>query len=152
MHQAVIRRPVQLAKKTSLFVRIWAWFVLITLMLRIRPLPELVRRLTVTPMVPRPQTSPRRLGYAVWRSLSVGRYRPRCLTASLILYRLLAEQGHSGEVVLGLPSEAFDKKAHAWVEIDGIDVGPPPGKHGHQELARYGANASPAVGVDASGR
>ena len=29
------------------------------------------------------------------------------------------------------------KDAHAWVELAGVDVGPPPGRNGHVELARY---------------
>lgn len=133
-----IRRQARLAMKASLFVRVWVWFVIITVLLRIRPLPELVGRLTVAPTPPLPQTPPRRLGRAVWRSLSIAGYRPRCLTASLVLYRLLAEQGRSAELVVGLPPEPTDNRAHAWVEVNGVDVGPPPGKQGHEELARYG--------------
>jgi hypothetical protein len=53
----------------------------------------------------------------------------------------MAEQGQSAEVVIGLPQEPLDNKAHAWVEIDGVDVGPPPGRQGHEELARYGVSA-----------
>src|SRR5713226_3222788 len=116
--------------KARLFVRIWAWFVIVSVLLKTRPVPEVVRQLTVTPTSPRRQTPPRRLGRAVWRSLSLARYRPRCLTTSLVLYRLIAEQGQSAEVVIGLPQEPLDNKAHAWVEIDGVDVGPPPGRQG----------------------
>jgi hypothetical protein len=135
----------QLARKPLLFVRIWAWFIAVNVLLRLRPLPSIVRQLSPTRDSVRSPIPPVRLGRAVLRSLSPLGYEPRCLTASLVLYRLLAEQGDSPELVLGLPREPRDNKAHAWVEIDGLDVGPPPGRHGHQELARYGPARS---GVD----
>jgi hypothetical protein len=42
-------------------------------------------------------------------------------------------------LVIGLPREAITKDAHAWVELDGTDVGPPPGRAGHEPMARFGA-------------
>ena len=117
-------------------LRIWAWFFAVTVMFRFLPLPRLVAWLS-TEGSRRIDRSPAKLGRVVWRSLSIGGYQPRCLTAALVLYRLLGEQGQSPELVIGLPHDALDNRAHAWVEIDGVDVGPPPGKQGHEELARY---------------
>jgi transglutaminase superfamily protein len=134
----VSERIAALGRKASLFVRIWTWFAILTVRLRSRQLPDLVRELSVQAPPARSPIPPRRLGRAVWRALSIAGYRPRCLTASLVLYRLLSENGQSADLVLGLPVEAPNNKAHAWVEIDGTDVGPPPGKAGHEELARYG--------------
>ena len=54
-----------------------------------------------------------------------------------MLYRLLRRQGDPAELVIGLPASPRDKDAHAWVELDGRDVGPFPGRNGHVELARY---------------
>jgi len=127
-----------LARKAELFVRIWAWFVLVSVLLRLRPLPSLVRQLSTSRRSARPPIPPLRLGRAVSRSVSLLGYQPRCLTLSLVLYRLLGEQGESPELVVGLPREPLDNKAHAWIEIGGLDVGPPPGRQGHEELARYG--------------
>jgi hypothetical protein len=73
----------------------------------------------------------------VHKTLRIGPYRPRCLTRSLVLFRLLRQQGDPAELVLGLPAVARDHNAHAWVELDGGDVGPPPGKGEHVEIARY---------------
>jgi hypothetical protein len=28
-------------------------------------------------------------------------------------------------------------EAHAWVELGGLDLGPAPGRNGHEELARF---------------
>ena len=137
------RRIARLGTKATLFLRIWMWFAIVTVLLRLRPLPELVRQLATTRGSAHSPVAPARLGRAVWRSLSVARYRPRCLTSSLVLVRLLAEQGQPADLVLGLPLEARDNKAHAWIEIDGVDVGPPPGKNGHQELARYMVGPGP---------
>jgi hypothetical protein len=90
--------------------------------------------------VARPTTHavrPVRLGRIVGRSLGVGPVRARCLFSSMVLFRLLRAQGQAPELVIGLPIEPRDKDAHAWVELDGRDVGPPPGRGRHEELARY---------------
>jgi hypothetical protein len=55
------------------------------------------------------------------------------------LFRLLREQGDPAELVIGLPDAAADHEAHAWVEVDGRDVGPPPGRGQHEPLARFGS-------------
>jgi hypothetical protein len=81
---------------------------------------------------------PRRLGRIVSRCLSFGPLRARCLYQALVLMRLLRDQGIRSQLVIGLPIAAIDKDAHAWIEIDGVDVGPPPGRGSHEELARYG--------------
>ena len=81
---------------------------------------------------------PLRLANAVDRTLRLGRRRPTCLVSSLVLFRLLRAQGDAAELVIGLPASPRDKDAHAWVELEGTDVGPPPGRNGHVELARYG--------------
>jgi hypothetical protein len=135
----------EFARKASLFVRIWAWFIVVNVLLRLRPLPSIVRQLSRTPNPNRSPIPPIRLGRAVSRSLSLLGYQPRCLTLALVLYRLLGEQGDSPELVVGLPRRAMDETAHAWVEIGGMDVGPPPGKQGHEELVRYGAPGSEAL-------
>jgi hypothetical protein len=80
---------------------------------------------------------PTLLSLAVHRSLQLGPLRPRCLTSSLVLYRLLREQGDEAEVVLGLPASARDHAAHAWVELDDRDIGPPPGRGRHAAIARF---------------
>ena len=41
------------------------------------------------------------------------------------------------QLVIGLPHTPADKDAHAWVELAGTDVGPPPGRASHEELARF---------------
>ena len=81
--------------------------------------------------------SPARLRRAVERPLRIGSWRPRCLLSALVLFRLLREQGQPVELVIGLPSDAVDEEAHAWVELDGVDLGPAPGRAGHEALARF---------------
>jgi hypothetical protein len=122
--------------KVRLALRIWTAFLGVVLDTRRRTLPEVVDMLGR----PRPARSgksvhPVALGRAVHRAL--GGSRVRCVYQALVLYRLLAEQGDDAEVVIGLPAHAGDQRAHAWVEIDGLEVGPPPGRMGHLELARF---------------
>jgi hypothetical protein len=55
----------------------------------------------------------------------------------MVMFEILKEQGEAPELVIGLPDQASSHEAHAWVELDSIDVGPPPGRAGHDEMVRY---------------
>lgn len=126
-----------LRAKAGLALRIWVLFARVLVGLRREPLPAYVARLGRPPVEDGERLAPERLSRAVDRSLRVGGRRPRCLVNALVLYRLLREQGDAAELVLGLPARPVDKDAHAWVELGGVDVGPPPGRSGHEELARF---------------
>lgn len=129
--------PLSLRDKVLLATRVWVRFALVSLRVRRQPLPTLVARLSaVDGGPPRRHHEPATLARAVDRSLRIGSHRPRCLINALVLYRLLREQGDPVELVIGLPEQAADERAHAWVELEGRDVGPPPGRAGHREMAR----------------
>ncbi len=127
--------------KMFLALRIWSSWAVIAWKLRREPLPLLVSSLAQPRGRARVVLPPTRLGRNVHRVLHPGKWGPRCLTQSLVLYRLLQQQGAAAEIVIGLPQQASTKDAHAWVEVQGVDVGPPPGGSGHVELVRYGARA-----------
>jgi hypothetical protein len=129
--------PLPLRAKAALAFRVWKTWARVTVGLRREPLPAFVRRLGRRAEPAGGRLEPARLSRAVDRSLSLGRVRPRCLVSALVLYRLLREQGDDAELVIGLPEHAIDKDAHAWVELGGVDVGPPPGRAGHEALARF---------------
>ena len=118
-------------------MRIWALHARVRIGLRREPLPAFVARLGVTGSPRRDRHSAAKLSHAVDRSLRIGSRRPRCLVNALVLYRLLRGQDDEAELVIGLPARPADKDAHAWVELGGVDVGPPPGRGGHEELARF---------------
>ena len=130
--------PVQIGfvRKIEIAARAWIWFLTVHVWLRDDDLPDVVTRLGRVSRS-RPPVPPVRLGRGVFRALRVGPLRPRCLSNALVFYRLLREQGERAEVVIGLPANARNTDAHAWVEIDGVDVGPPPGRGSHRELARF---------------
>ena len=121
--------------RVRLALRVWATFARVHLGLRRGPLPAFVREFGRAPRSG-DRHSPALLSLAVHRSLHIGPMRPRCLVNALVLYRLLREQGDAAEVVIGLPPDARDHAAHAWVELGGRDVGPPPGRGRHAEMAR----------------
>lgn len=127
--------PISLIEKVTLFVRVWVTAARIQLSLRRRPLPEVAAAVAVASR--RPHVAPVLLSRAVTRSLHVGRWRPRCLLRSLVLFHLLREQGDDADLVIGLAERPESHDAHAWVEIEGEDVGPWPGRGRHAELARY---------------
>jgi hypothetical protein len=132
------RGPLPLSTKARLAARIGGTFVLVHWRLRRAPLPAVVesfghpngQRLT--------RVEARRLSRIVHGTLHLGPLRPRCLINALVLFRLLRAQGDPAELVIGLPHEPREKEAHAWVELERVDVGPPPGKGSHEELARFG--------------
>lgn len=130
------RLPV--GRKLQLAWRVWRWFMIVQLRLWIQPpLPRLVEELRQVRSPSRYAISPLRLGRTVHKLLSPGRIRPRCLVTSLVFLRLLSEQGAQPVLVIGLPSETVNQDAHAWIEVEGVEVGPPPGSIGHTELARF---------------
>lgn len=124
--------------KIGLSIGIWSRFVAVKWLLRNGDVATVARRLGRLPTEPIRRRHPVNLGRAVWKALSPGPLRPRCLPVALVHYRLLLEQGMPAELVIGLPDEAESVDAHAWVEIEGVDVGPPPGRRGRSQLARYG--------------
>ncbi len=129
--------PLTLPRKAGLVLRTWFWFAAVWLALRRRPIPQVVGELAAVRRPASTSVRPVRLGLVVWRSLGIGPWRARCLFTSIVLYRLLRAQGDEPELVIGLPLEPKDRDAHAWVELDGRDIGPPPGRGRHVELARY---------------
>ena len=122
--------------KVRLALRVWGAYVRVRHGLRHTDLPSAVADLGA------PRRSTRRyptanLSRAVDRALSPLPGDPTCLVRSLVLFRLLREQGDEAEVVIGLPERPTTQEAHAWVELGGRDVGPPPGRSGHQQMVRY---------------
>jgi hypothetical protein len=129
--------PLTMMQKASVAMRAWYWFAVVHAELRRQPLPEVVRRLSTVARSRDRRLPPERLGRGVWRVLRVGPKRARCLVSALVLFRLLREQEEPAELVIGMPGTPDSEEAHAWVEVGAVDVGPPPGRRGHLELARY---------------
>ena len=129
--------PLSLPVKLQLALRIGIRFAVIQLSLRRQPLPDLVARLARPARRAPRRHPPARLSRAVDRALRVGGRQPTCLVNSLVLFRLLREQGDEPQLVIGLPEDGRNRIAHAWVELDGRDVGPAPGRGAHEPLARF---------------
>lgn len=130
--------PLSVARKAALACLIGYDFLVVIVGLGRRRLPAFVRRLQRPPRIGVFRLDPTRLGLIVNRVLRIGRRRPRCIVSALVLLRMLCRQGTAAELVIGLPPDATSPEAHAWIEVDGRDVGPPPGRLGRKELARYG--------------
>ena len=129
--------PLGAAQRARLALRVWGTYALVRLVEWRRPLPRVTGRLARAPRRRPAPYPPARLSRAVDRCLwPVGR-PPRCLFTSLTLFRLLHAQGEPAVLVIGLGSLPTDERAHAWVELSGIDIGPAPGRGDHQPLARY---------------
>jgi hypothetical protein len=70
---------------------------------------------------------------------------PSCLEESLTLWWLLARQGISSELRIGIRKQAEKFEAHAWVERDGLALNEPEAKHRH--YAAFDADFPPAGGA-----
>lgn len=133
------RARLSLADKTRLAARVWGAYVLVRLQVHRCPLPDLVARLGTRSGPVRHRYAPASLSRAVHRVLGMRLTEQTCLVRALVLYRLLRAQGDDAELVIGLPPRPVDHKAHAWVELNGVDLGPPPGRGAYEPLARYPA-------------
>ena len=127
-----------LNQRIHLFLHIWMSYALVRVRLGRLPLPAVVASLGGDRRMAPTGVSPRAQGRMVWRHLRIAGWRPVCLPRALVLYHLLSAQGTPAALVIGLADQPNSKEAHAWVEAYGVDVGPPPGRSGHVELARYG--------------
>ena len=132
------RRLRRFPGQARLRLRIWRRFLLVRLRMGLRPLSMVVEELGASPRREPPRYElPSRLSRAVDRTLRIGPWQPTCLLKSLVLFRLLREPGDQADLVIGLPAGATDQRAHAWVELAGLDIGPPPGRGSHLTLARF---------------
>ncbi|GEM_PF-3240497 len=124
--------------KFSLAARMWWLALKIKLALLRHPLPQVVDQLVQSPArLRQPRIEPRYLGAVNDRILRLGPFKPRCLLCALVHLKLLRAQGDAAVLVIGLPRDKASTDAHAWVELDGEVVGPPPGRKGHQAFVRY---------------
>jgi hypothetical protein len=124
-----------------LTIEIWSSYARVRRAVHRIPLPELVERLESVSGRRVASARPADLSTAVDRRLRWGKRRPTCLVSALVLFRLLRRRGQPAELVIGLPEHAATPAAHAWIELRGRDIGPPPGRNGHLQLARYGVSA-----------
>lgn len=128
--------PLRPHDKVRLALRVWRTYVRVRRGIRRSELPLAVKRLGTTRQATR-RYPVANLSRAVDRALAPLPADPTCLVRSLVLFRLLREQGDKAEVVIGLPEHPTSHAAHAWVELEGRDVGPPPGRSGHSQMVRY---------------
>lgn len=126
-----------LVAKGWVVLRIWMTYFWVTFLLRANPLHEVVAVLSRAGRGRNHPDRSRMLSRAIHRTLRLGSHRPRCLPAALVLFRLLRLDGQPAQLVIGLPSSPKNHIAHAWVELQGRDVGPPPGRGAHVEMTRY---------------
>lgn len=127
--------------RLTIAYHIYSTFVVVVYRLRVRrlDLPRAIDLVSDLPGLSLPRGNPSKLGRTIHRALSVGRMQPRCLTLALTHFTLLSRLGLDPTLMIGLPRpETSD--AHAWVEIGGRDVGPPPGRDGSTELARFASS------------
>ena len=102
-----------------LFLRIGAWILLITILLRLASLQNLMR--IITPSSPAPKKYPRDK-IVNFISFWLGREKlflqRGCLKRSLVLYRYLRLQSEPVCFCLGIRKENEELRGHAWLTLD----------------------------------
>jgi hypothetical protein len=101
----------------------------LSLVVRTRPLPDLLRRLTVARAGD--AVDPGRLAEAVKVVTRVSRLGvfdlpifPRlCLRRSLVLYAILIRDGYPARIHFGVRSDGIELNGHSWVTVRGIPLG-----------------------------
>ena len=131
------RERLSMIGRITLATRIWREYMVVQRQLARYPLPECVAVLSSSGVASARRVPVRRLSRAVDRALRIGSHGPRCLITALVLFRMLRMQGDPAELVIGLPESPENPDAHAWVEIHGTDVGPPPGRGHFLPMVRY---------------
>lgn len=96
-------------------LRAWALLLLAPLLLRLRPLPQLLSSTRGARGAP---LDPERVAWLVG---AAARYAPgaRCLPLALVTAWMLARQGTSATLRVGVARHAGHLTAHAWLEHDG---------------------------------
>ena len=129
------------ANKISVGLQVWLLAVIAWWRMKRVPLPDLmVSWSSATPVTDARQ--PEDLSRIVDRVLRVGGWEPRCIVRAMVLYRLLVQRGNEPALVIGLPNEARSKDTHAWVELDGRDLGPRPGRGQLVTFATFDQNGA----------
>lgn len=103
-----------------------AWFALLAVDLGVRLSSfDTVQRFIDTHPGSAGANSPARLQSFVRRAARHHLWKMACLPQALALRWLLAREGVSSAVVIGVRKEAGTLEAHAWVEMDGKALGEP---------------------------
>ena len=116
-------------RATLLMLRMAAWVTALSLLVRVMPLPRLMR--LITPRVRRPRTVDATLVQAKLARLidlvlatDLLVFTPTCWKRAPVLYRYLALNGIETRIVFGVRKEGDEGTlaGHAWLEADGQPV------------------------------
>lgn len=98
--------------------------IAVPLVLKIRPLPDVLAFCDRMPVLVRRCHSPHALAQRVHRWLAHGRgpWTSTCLTRSLVLYAMLRQHGYDPRFAVGVAGSARQFDAHAWVTLGDVPV------------------------------
>ena len=105
--------------------RAWLGLLWVDLALRSRPFPQLQAwaRHPSKPSGKQDLRRGRRLAELVSTAARHHLYPMTCLRRSLVLQRMLREEGFAADLCIGVRKDKGNLQAHAWVEVDGQPVG-----------------------------
>ena len=113
-------------RRAWLLSRIAMWTLILSCVLRFRPLPTALRTLSVSPDRQRKASATDGLKFATAVDAVLGMnrfvFRPVCWKRAILLRKFLAEQGHPSAVVFGVRTESGKLTGHAWLESNGSPI------------------------------
>jgi len=120
-------------------LRAWALLLLTPLLLRLRPLPRLLSSIRAERGAP---LDPERVA---WLVSAAARYAPGagCLPVALVTASMLARQGTSATLRVGVARYAGHLTAHAWLEHDGRPLLTAPGADAYAPILAVVVAAQP---------
>ena len=118
-------RQIMVRGEAGTLLRAWLSLLWVDLGLRWLPFPRLQRWAQYAPGKTgrEDRTRGRRLAGLVSTAARHHLYPMTCLRRSLVLQRMLRQEGFAAELCIGVRKEDGGLQAHAWVEVDGEPVG-----------------------------
>ncbi len=118
-------RFVETAAGLWLFIRVGFWLAAVSILLRLIPLPRLLRLLTPARANGRKWPREKLVNFcSFWLGREAAFFSRSCLKRSLVLYRYLNLQAEPARFLIGVRQEDQKLCGHAWILIQGKKIFP----------------------------
>jgi len=118
-------RFVETGRGFWLFLRVGLWIALVSVLLRLVPLPRLLRLLTPKHTDSRPWPREKLVNFcSFWLGRDAAFFSKSCLKRSLVLYHYLNQQGEPTRFLIGVRHDGQKLCGHAWILLEGKKLFP----------------------------
>jgi len=119
------RGLVQNSSEFGMFLRIGLWILLVTILLRLAPLPRMMKILSPSKISRRRFPRHKLVNFSsFWLGRGRAFLQRSCLKRSLVLYRYLNLQGEPARFCIGVRKEDGELRGHSWIMLHGQPLFP----------------------------